>query len=119
MRFLERSGAGDKVEVINQPATDILQNFSTRNLDIVFLDANEEDYLRYLELCVPLLKRSGLLVVDDLLLHGKVAQEPKQDDDAPSVRAVRNFNRIFLEHPQLDATILPIGSGVGVGARVK
>src|SRR5579875_3221416 len=61
--YLERAGKLDAVEFINQPALEVLPTFYQRNLDIVFLDAVKTEYESYLELCVPMLKRSGLIVV--------------------------------------------------------
>ncbi len=64
-----------------------------------------------------MLKRSGIVVVDNLLWSGRAAAAPKRSDDADTV-AIRAFNKAFLAHPELDATIVPIGDGIGVGARV-
>jgi predicted O-methyltransferase YrrM len=117
-RFFERAGVSEKVDVTNQPAIEVLENFAQRNLDIVFIDANKEQYPEYLELCVPMLKRSGLIVVDNLLWSGRAAAPPKPSDDE-STKAIRRFNELFIDHPQLDATILPVGDGVGIGARIE
>jgi caffeoyl-CoA O-methyltransferase len=116
--FFRRAGKGDSVEILNQPALDVLDNFPQRNLDIVFIDAIKEEYAAYLELAVPLLKRSGLVIVDNLLWSGRAAQDPGPSDSASTV-AIRAFNRIFLSHPQLDATIIPLGDGTGIGARIE
>ncbi len=116
--FLQRAGKFDDVSVMNQPALEILPTFPVRNLDIVFIDAVKTEYVDYLELVVPLLKRSGLVVVDNLLWAGKSAARPSSDD-AETTLAIRQFNRAFLHHPQLDATIVPIGDGVGIGSRVE
>jgi predicted O-methyltransferase YrrM len=102
---------------MNQPALEILPTFPVRNLDIVFIDAIKTEYEEILELTVPLLKRSGLVIVDNLLWDGKSAAEPSAHDSA-STRAIRDFNRTFLNHPELDATIVPVGDGVGIGARI-
>jgi predicted O-methyltransferase YrrM len=115
--FLTRAGKADSVDVINQPALEMLRNFPQRNLDIVFIDAVKTEYEAYLERCVPLLKRSGLVVVDNLLWDGLSAAAPASGDSA-STLAIRAFNRAFLQHPQLDATIVDIGDGVGIGARI-
>jgi len=114
--FLERAGRGDAVEIINQPALEVLPTFPVRNLDVVFIDALKPEYEAYLELTVPLLKRSGLVIVDNLLWSGRAAADAAPDD-SPSTIAIRAFNRAFVNHPELDATILPVGDGVGVGAR--
>jgi predicted O-methyltransferase YrrM len=115
--YLERAGKLDVVEIVNQPALEFLPSFYQRNLDIVFLDAVKTEYEAYLELCVPMLKRSGLIVVDNLLWGGTAADEPTARDSA-DVKAIRAFSKTFINHPQLDATIIPIGDGLGIGARI-
>ena len=118
IEFLRRAGKFDDVSVMNQPALEILPTFPVRNLDIVFIDAVKTEYAEYLELVVPLLKRSGLVIVDKLLWVGKSAAEPEASDSATTT-AIREFNKIFLNHPQLDATIVPIGNGIGIGSRIE
>jgi len=116
--FVTRGGLRDRVEFVSQPALDFLPTFPHRNLDVVFIDAVQDEYEAYLDLCIPLLKLSGVLIVDDLFLDGRTTRETRPDDDE-HVRAMRNFSRAFVRHPQLNATILPIGDGVGIGARVR
>jgi predicted O-methyltransferase YrrM len=116
-RYFERAGVAEKIDIMNQPAAEVLENFDHRNLDIIFLDANKEQYPIYLELGVPMLKRSGLMIVDNLLWSGRAAANPGPKDDE-STSAIRRFNELFLRHPLLDATIVPVGDGVGIGARV-
>jgi predicted O-methyltransferase YrrM len=115
--YFERTGVNDKIEIVNQPALEVLDWFPQRNLDIVFIDALKTEYEAYLEAVVPMLKRSGLVVVDNLLWDGEAAADPAARDSA-DVRAIREFNRTFLAHPKLDATILPVGDGIGIGARL-
>ncbi len=116
--FLRRAGKADQVHVLNQPALEVLPTFPVRNLDIVFIDALKTEYADYLELTVPMLKRSGLVIVDNLLWSGRSAAAPDASDTESTI-ALREFNRIFLNHPQLDATILPVGDGIGIGARIE
>jgi len=116
--FLRRAGKFGQVDVLNQPALEVLPTFPARNLDIVFIDAVKTEYQEYLDLTVPLLKRSGLVVVDNLLWDGHSAAEPSSHDSA-ATRAIRSFNRAFLNDPRLDATILPVGDGLGIGARIE
>lgn len=103
LSYFKHAGEDDYIEIFNTPAIELLENFPHRNLDIVFIDANVEEYRTYLDLVVPMLKLSGLVVADDCL---------------PDKRDV-GFDRYFLEHPDLDATILPLGAGTGIGARTK
>jgi predicted O-methyltransferase YrrM len=115
--YFRRAGVEDRIEIINQPALEVLEWFPQRNLDIVFIDAIKTEYAQYLDVVVPLLKRSGIVVVDNLLWSGRSAEAASTDDD-PDTLAIRAFNRTFLNHPELDATIVPIGDGIGIGARV-
>jgi predicted O-methyltransferase YrrM len=101
--YLQRAGVADAVEMVMQPALEVLPSLYLRNCDIAYLDADESEYDEILELCVPMLKRSGLVLVNGLLAGGEEA---------------RPFARQFLNHPKLDATILPIGDGLGIGARI-
>jgi caffeoyl-CoA O-methyltransferase len=100
-QFFDRAGVGDRIEIINQPALEVLHIFPQRNLDIAFVDAPRRDYAEYLKQCLHVLKLSGLVI-----LNGLTA-----DDETDA------FNRAFLKHPQLEATILPLGAGIGIGAR--
>ena len=115
--YFRRAGVEERIDVINQPALDVLNSFPQRNLDIVFIDALKTEYSAYLDAVVPMLKRSGIVVVDNLLWSGRAAAPPKSTDDA-NTTAIRAFNKTFLAHPELDATIVPIGDGIGIGARV-
>ncbi|HLI94770.1 MAG TPA: O-methyltransferase [Candidatus Baltobacteraceae bacterium] len=101
--YFQRAGEADYIEIINQPALEVLNVFPQRNMDVVFVDAPKSDYEAYLEHCLPLLKLSGLIIFNGL------AQSKDTD----------GFNRAFVRHPDLDATIIPLGSGLGLGARKR
>jgi len=103
LSYFQRAGEADYIEIVNQPALEVLGVFPQRNMDMVFVDAPKRDYEAYLEHCVPLLKLSGLIIFNGLL------QSEESD----------RFNRAFLRHPDLDATIIPLGSGLGLGARKR
>lgn len=118
LEYFRRAGEADSIEVINQSALELLENFPHRNLDIVFIDAIKSEYRAYLDLVIPMLKRSGLVIIDDCLLGDTVASAATRADSA-DIQAMRDFNEYFLSHPDLDATILPLGTGTGIGARIK
>jgi caffeoyl-CoA O-methyltransferase len=118
LSYFKRAGEDDYIEIFNTPALELLENFPHRNLDIVFIDANVGEYRTYLDLVVPMLKLSGLVVVDDCLLGGRVVCAVDDEGD-PDVRTMREFDRYFLERTDLDATILPLGDGTGIGARKR
>jgi predicted O-methyltransferase YrrM len=111
--YFKRAGEDDFIEISNTPPLELLENFPQRNLDIVFVDAPIGLYGGYLDLVLPMLKLSGLAIFHGCLLGGRVAG----DGDAPEVLAARAFNERFLEHPDLEATLLPVGDGTAIGAR--
>lgn len=117
-RFFERAGVDRRIEIIEQPALDVLPKLAQRQYDIVFIDALKEEYEEYLRLSLPHLKRSGLVIVDNLLWHHRASAPPTESDEA-TTKAIRKFNKVFLTHPDLNATILPVGDGVGVGSKVR
>ena len=116
--FFERAGVADRIEIIEQHALEVLPKLAQRQYDIVFIDALKEEYADYLRLTLPHLKRCGLVIVDNLLWHHRVAV-PEADTDEESTKSIRRFNRAFLSHPDLNAAILPIGDGVGIGAKTR
>lgn len=101
--YFQRAGEAEYIEIINQPALEVLNVFPQRNMDLVFVDAPKGDYEAYMEHCLPLLKLSGLLIFNNVLVHERT----------------ETFNRAFLSHPDLDATIIPLGGGLGIGARKR
>jgi predicted O-methyltransferase YrrM len=118
LSFFARAAENEHIEVFNTPALELLENFPHRNLDVVFIGANKNEYRAYLDLVIPTLKLSGLVIVHDCLLGGRIAS-PTSLNEEDSVGAMREFNRYFLTHPALDATILPLGDGAGIGARKR
>jgi predicted O-methyltransferase YrrM len=105
LSYFKRAAEDDFIEISNTPTLELLENFPHRNLDIVFIDADKNEYGRYLDLAIPMLKLSGVVIVNDCLLGDRAANDA--------------FNRYFLTHPDLDATILPLGNGTGIGARIR
>lgn len=116
--YFERAGISERIEVINQPAQVVLPSFPQHNFDIVFIDADKKEYREYLGHALPMLKLSGLLVAHNLFLGGRVFAKPSGKDDA-ALKSIRRFNEAFLSHPDLDAAILPLAGGTGIGSRVR
>jgi len=116
--FWRRAGVAERIEVVNQPALRVLPNLPHNDYDIVFIDALKEEYIEYLEASLPLLKKYGLVMVDNLLWHHAAAQPPRADDPETTT-TIRRFNDLFLHHPQLEASIIPVGDGLGIGAKTS
>ena len=108
--FWRRAGLEHRIEVINQPALLALPRLAP-GIDFAFIDALKPEYLGYLELLLPRIRPGGVIAVDNLLWSGRVAAGDVDENTA----ALRAFNQRFLGDARLDATIVPVGDGIGVG----
>ncbi|HXO21422.1 MAG TPA: O-methyltransferase [Thermoanaerobaculia bacterium] len=115
--YLGRAGVADRVELIEGPALEVLLNLPGP-IDLAYIDAVKKEYRRYLDLLLPRLKVGGMVVIDNLLWGGKVA-EPAEGDDDPDAEAIRAFNGYLMMHPQLRSVLLPLGDGVGIATKTK
>lgn len=111
--YLERAGLVDRVRIQRGKALEVMPTL-TDAFDLLFIDAVKEEYSRYLDLGLPRLRRGGVVIVDNLLWGGKVAG----DDTESSTVALREFNRYFINHPQLIAEVLPVGDGLGYAVKL-
>lgn len=84
--------------------------------DILFIDAAKQQYKDYIRLALPKLKQGGLILVDNLLWSGKVANKNVPPDDKMTL-AIQDFNEYFMKHPEMETTILTIGDGLGFGIK--
>ncbi len=114
--YLERAGVMDRVELIEGPALEVLQRLPGP-IDLAYVDAVKTEYRRYLDFLLPRVRVGGLLVFDNLLWKGRVAEPPEEDDREAD--ALRAFNGYLLIHPQLRASLLPLGDGVGLATKTR
>ena len=99
-----RAGFGTQVEIILGPAADSLKNLvGTETFDFVFIDADKVGYPAYLELALKLVRPGSLIVADNMVREGAVA-EPNNTD--ASVLAIRKFNAIVANNKRLSATAI-------------
>jgi len=115
--YLARAGLAGRVSFERGPALEVIPRL-TEAFDLVYIDAVKEEYAGYLELSLPLLRAGGVVIVDNLLWGGQVAGEIRDPSQTASTQALREFNQIFVRHPQLSAVVLPVGDGLGYGVKV-
>jgi len=84
--------------------------------DFVFIDCVKTEYTSYLDLLLPKIAPGGVIVCDNLLWKGKVAEEGEASSDRSTV-ALRRFNSHFVGHPELVSTIVAVGDGIGIAVR--
>jgi caffeoyl-CoA O-methyltransferase len=112
-RYFERAGVADRITIKVGDALEMLSE-EKQPFDIIFNDVDKQDYPRVFRLAVPRLKKGGLFVTDNVLWSGRVATE---NQPAESTKAIREFNRMLYNSPELFTTILPIRDGVAVAVK--
>src|SRR5687767_11295182 len=113
--FLKRANLSENVQIQRGKALDVMPHL-TDTFDLLYIDAVKEEYAQYLDRGLALLRSGGVVIVDNLLWGGRVAQ-PATVNDETSTRALREFNRYFVNHPQLRAEILSVGDGLGYAVK--
>lgn len=117
---LARGGVLERVDLVEGEVLEVLARIpESDRLDLVYLDALKTEYRRCLDLVLPRLRVGGLVVADNLLWKGRLAEPPEDEDETPEDRALRAFNTYLMIHPQLRAVILPLGDGVGLATKTK
>jgi caffeoyl-CoA O-methyltransferase len=112
--FLTRAGLRNQVRIERGKALDVMPKLN-ETFDLLFIDAVKEEYRQYLDLGLERLNVGGLVLVDNLLWGGRVADNSEQSDS--STLALRDFNQYFVNHPQLHAEVLPVGDGLGYAVK--
>ncbi|WP_049556876.1 O-methyltransferase [Nonomuraea sp. SBT364] len=107
-RYWEKAGVADRVTLTLGPALETLGGFG-EPIDLAFLDADKQNYPGYYELLVSRLRQGGLLMVDNTLRRGQVA-DPGHDDGATAL--MREFNDLVREDPRVSVVMLPLADGL-------
>ena len=115
--FISKSGLSAKIKLFEGDAINVMPQLK-KKYDIIFLDADKEDYKRLFDYSLVLLRKGGLLVVDNLLWHGYAASNRVPANYKESTNHIREFNSLFMNQPNLKTSIIPIGDGIGLGVKV-
>ncbi len=115
---LTKAGFGDQVSYMTGPALESLETLVSdqKRFDFFFIDADKANYEHYLEYCIKLAEPGALIIADNMLAGGSVADPnvaPKRYTEF-----MKNFNQTVANHPRLESLLLPIGDGMTV-SRVK
>lgn len=113
---IEKSGLSDKIDLKIGNALVIMPQLQ-KKYDLIFLDADKEDYKRLFDYSIILLKRGGVIFIDNLLWHGFAATNKVPKEYRVSTKYIREFNKVFMNQASLTSTILPIGDGIGLGIK--
>ena len=114
-RWIAKSDVADRIEVIQGAGMDVLPAFDGDSADAAFLDANKASYPRYLTECLRIVRRGGLILVDNAFAFGELFSDRPVNASTPAVRA---FNDIMAAERRLQSVIVPLGDGLWVGVKL-
>jgi predicted O-methyltransferase YrrM len=111
MDFFKKANQNHKIQTIINPALYTLEELSNQKFDMVFIDADKMNYKKYYEKSLGLINQGGLIIIDNVLWHGEVADE--KNDDKFTIN-IREFNKFVSEDKRVEQIIIPLGDGMTV-----
>jgi len=111
--FFKKANQDKKIETIIKPALDSINDLKKSNnkFGMIFIDADKENYKNYYDQSIELLYKDGLIIIDNVLWHGEVADEEKNDN---FTKNMRNFNNYVHNDLRTEQVIMPIGDGLTI-----
>ena len=111
LNFFKKANQDHKIQTIINPALETLEKLRNKKFDMVFIDADKMSYKEYYEKSLGLINRGGLIIIDNVLWHGEVADET--NDDKFTIK-IREFNKFVSEDKRVEQIIIPLGDGMSV-----
>ena len=109
--FFKKANLNNKIQTIVKPALDSLDELKNSKFDMVFIDADKMNYKEYYERSLKLVNKGGLVIVDNVLWHGEVADENNLDKFTVNIR---DFNDYVAKDNRVEQIIVPLGDGMTV-----
>jgi len=115
--FFKKANLDKKIEIILGPATNSLKKLkeNKKMFDMIFIDADKENYKNYYTLSLELIKNNGFILIDNVLWHGDVV-DPNKNDRLTNI--IREFNSFIKKDDRVEKTILPLGDGVTICRKI-
>ncbi|NBO69365.1 MAG: O-methyltransferase [Bacteroidetes bacterium] len=112
-----RMNIQDRICIHDGDASNSLQTDIPKNIDMIFIDADKPSYIHYAELLIPSLRSGGLLIGDNALAWGYVADE-HPEFEPENVRGIQAFNQFVIKHSALySPAIVPLGDGMCIAIK--
>jgi caffeoyl-CoA O-methyltransferase len=109
--FFKKANMDNKIQTMIKPALDSLDELKNSKFDMVFIDADKMNYKEYYERSLKLLNKNGLIIIDNVLWHGEVADESNVDKFTLNIR---EFNIHVVNDKRVEQIIVPLGDGMTV-----
>ena len=108
--FFQKAELHAQIELINGDALEVIPTL-TESFDLVFIDANKDDYPDYYKLVIDKVASGGYILIDNVLWGGKVLDTPLED---PTTRIIDQFNKLIAGDQRVENLLLPIRDGIMV-----
>ena len=111
--FFKKAKQENKIKTIIKPALESLSDLKKENkfFDLIFIDADKDNYKNYYNYAINLTNKESLIIIDNVLWHGEVADE-KNDDKFTNI--IRDFNKYVKDDKQTEQIIIPLGDGLTI-----
>ncbi|MDC1093219.1 class I SAM-dependent methyltransferase [Pelagibacteraceae bacterium] len=115
--FFKKANQDKKIKTIVNPALETLEEFTKDNLifDIIFIDADKNNYKNYYDKVIQMTKQGGLIIIDNVLWHGEVADE---ENNEKFTNIIRDFNTYVKNDKRTEQIILPLGDGLTICSKL-
>ena len=115
--FFKKANQDKKIQTIVKPALETLEEFKNDNLifDIIFIDADKDNYINYYDKVMQMTKPSSLIIIDNVLWHGEVADE---ENNKKFTKIIRDFNTYVKNDKRTEQIILPLGDGLTICSKL-
>ena len=115
--FFKKANLDKKIKIILGPAMNSLKKLKEdkKIFDMIFIDADKENYKNYYDLSLGLLKKNGFILIDNVLWHGDVVDSNKNDQ---LTNIIREFNSFIKKDDRIEKTILPLGDGITICRKI-
>jgi len=113
INFFKKANQEKKIKTIIKPGLESIEKLKEDNnyFDIVFIDADKDNYKKYYDSTLELIKKNGLIIIDNVLWHGEVADKNNNDK---YTNIIRDFNEHVKKDKKTEQVIIPLGDGFTV-----
>ena len=110
INFFKKANQEKKIKTIIKPALESIEKLKEDNnyFDIVFIDADKDNYTKYYDSTLELVKKNGLIIIDNVLWHGEVVDK---NNNEKYTNIIRDFNEHVKKDKKTEQVIIPLGDG--------
>jgi len=114
-KYFLRSKFNKNIEIHTGNALDIINGLNI-NFDLIFLDADKENYATYFQIISKILNKNGVLITDNVLWHGKVLNSNESHDDV--TKKIDQFNKALILNKKFQTFMLPVRDGLSIAIKL-